>query len=421
MERKLKQIFTQHKGKLSDQWSLYIDAWDDIFAPYQNREISLLEIGTQNGGSLEIFAKYFPQAKHIIGCDIDVNCQALAFSDPRITVITGDINSDAVEDRIAELAPNLDIIIDDGSHHPRDIIQSLSRYFKRLDNHGLYLIEDLHTSYWGDYDSGLYQPYSAIAFLKRLVDITNFEHWQNHQSRLEHLSPFTTYYDIVFDEFDFHQVHAIKFVNSLCVIQKRPPEENSLGRRIIVGSEEGISDGYRELNGTTIHDFPKDTIDDTHLDVFGLISYSKELETKLSQQDQSIHVLTSEVSQKEQTLQQMMLTIAKNEETLQQLETDRTEQKLFIQNMNVQISKQSLEINDLTEEIKQQNHFIHQLQNDVTAREQQRDEYHHRIAELNQQVVNLINEILFYALSKSWQITRPLRKFMEIIRGKRHV
>jgi O-antigen biosynthesis protein len=435
MERKLKHIFTQHKGKLSDQWSLYINAWDDIFSPYQNREISLLEIGTQNGGSLEIFAKYFPQAKHIIGCDIEENCQALEFSDPRITVITGDINSDTVENRIAELAPDLDIIIDDGSHHPRDIIRSFCRHFKRLDDHGLYLIEDLHTSYWGDYDGGLYQPYTAIAFLKRLVDITNFEHWQNHQSRQEHLSPFTTYYDIDFDEFDFHQIHAIEFVNSLCVIHKRPPEENSLGKRMIVGSEEGVSNGYSKFNGTTIHDIPKDAIDDTHLDVFALIGHSKELEAKLSQQEQTIHqlndnatkqertiqMLKSEVSQKEQTLQQLKLAIAENEQTLQQLEKDRIEQKLFIKNMNAQISEQSQAIVDLTAEIRQQNHIIHQLQNDVTAGEQQIHEYHHRIAALNQQVSDLQNEILFYALSKSWRFTRPLRKFMRLLGGKRHV
>jgi uncharacterized coiled-coil protein SlyX/23S rRNA U2552 (ribose-2'-O)-methylase RlmE/FtsJ len=434
MERKFKQIFSQHRGKLSDQWSLYIDAWDDIFSPYQNREISLLEIGIQNGGSLEIFAKYFPHAKHIIGCDIDVNCQALEFSDPRITVITGDINSEAVENRIAELAPDLDIIIDDGSHRPRDIIPSFCRHFMRLDNHGLYIIEDLHTSYWGDYDGGLYQPYTAMAFLKRLVDITNFEHWQNHQSRQEHLSPFKTYYDIDFDEFDFHQIHSIAFVNSLCVIHKRPPVENSLGRRMIVGSEEVISDGYRKLDGTSIHDIPKDAIDDSHLDVYALIDRSQELETKLSEQEQTVHKLTntitqqdqtiqvleSEVSQKEQTLQQLKMAIAENEQTLQQLEKDRIEQKLFIKNMNAQISEQSQVIVDLTAEIRQQNHIIHQLQNEVTARDQQIDEYQHRIAVLNQQVPNLKGEILFYALSKSWRYTRPFRKFILLLRGKRH-
>jgi cephalosporin hydroxylase/uncharacterized coiled-coil protein SlyX len=434
MERKLKQIFTQHKGKLSDQWSLYIDAWDDIFSPYQNREISLLEIGTQNGGSLEIFAKYFPRAKHIIGCDIDVNCQALTFSDPRITVITGNINSDAVENRIVDLAPSLDIIIDDGSHRPRDVIQSFCRYFTRLDNHGLYIIEDLHTSYWGDYDGGLYQPYTAIAFLKRLVDITNFEHWQNHQSRQEHLSPFKIYYDIDFDEFDFHQIHSIEFVNSLCVIHKRPPDENSLGKRLIVGSEEVISDGYRKFNGTSIHDIPKDAIDDTHLDVFALVDQIKALEAELSereqtihhlkgtvaQQDQTIRGLKSEVSHKEQALQQMTLAFAENEQTIQQLEKDRIEQELIIQKRDSQISEQSQEIIDLSSEINQQNHFIHQIQNEVTERDQQIDESHHRIAVLNQQVPNLKSEILFYALSKSWRYTRPLRKILTLLRGKRH-
>ena len=77
MEKKLKQIFLNHSGKISDKWSLYINEWDNIFSPYRDQEIDLLEIGIQNGGSLEIWSKYFNKAKNLIGCDVDETCRTL--------------------------------------------------------------------------------------------------------------------------------------------------------------------------------------------------------------------------------------------------------------------------------------------------------------------------------------------------------
>jgi cephalosporin hydroxylase len=93
MEKSLKEIFLDHKQKKSDKWSLYINEWDRIFSPYRHQPINIFEIGIQNGGSLEIWATYFSNAKKIVGCDIDEKCKELVFDDPRITVYVGDANS----------------------------------------------------------------------------------------------------------------------------------------------------------------------------------------------------------------------------------------------------------------------------------------------------------------------------------------
>ena len=84
MDKTLRQLFELHNGKLFDKWSLYLDEWDSIYGPYRNQPIQILEIGIQNGGSLEIWAKYFQKAKKIIGCDIDHKCEQLRFDDTRI-------------------------------------------------------------------------------------------------------------------------------------------------------------------------------------------------------------------------------------------------------------------------------------------------------------------------------------------------
>src|SRR5688500_13843298 len=176
-DRTLKSIYHDHRDKESDKWALYISEYDRLFYELRDREINVLEIGVQNGGSLEIWARYFEKAKKVIGCDIDPNCHSLNFDDTRITVVLGDANIDATENAILSKARDYDLIIDDGSHRSSDVIQSFVRYFPHLSDCGLFVVEDLHCSYWKEFEGGLFAPFSAMTFFKRLVDILNHEHW----------------------------------------------------------------------------------------------------------------------------------------------------------------------------------------------------------------------------------------------------
>ena len=114
MNHLLKQTFLNHTEKLSDKWILYINEWDRIFSPYHDLPINLFEIGVQNGGSLEIWAKYYSDAKNIVGCDIDEKCRELSFTDPRIALLVGDANTNEIQEKVLESAPKYNIIIDDG-------------------------------------------------------------------------------------------------------------------------------------------------------------------------------------------------------------------------------------------------------------------------------------------------------------------
>ena len=147
-------LYKEHKGKISDNWSLYLNEWDRLFAPYRGQQIRLLEIGIQNGGSLEIWGKYFSKAEKIVGCDIDQKCDQLRYDDARIKVIVSDANSDDCESKILQQAPSFDVIIDDGSHKSSDIVRWFPRYFPSLDDGGIYAVEDLHASYWENYEGG---------------------------------------------------------------------------------------------------------------------------------------------------------------------------------------------------------------------------------------------------------------------------
>lgn len=299
MNNELKNIFLNHKGKLSDKWSLYLEKWDQIFSPFRDREINLLEIGIQNGGSLEIWAKYFDKAKKIIGCDIEEKCNKLTFDDSRISVVVGDANTDDIEKEIKNRTPELDIIIDDGSHISSDIIKSFARYFKLLNEDGIYIIEDLHASYWKEFEGGLYTPYSAMAFLKRLADITNFEHWRNKKYRVNHLSEYNKKFDLDLNELDLCRIHSILFLNSLCIIQKGTPENNRLGTRIVVGCEEVVTSGFAKLDGTSIVDNLTLMNDDSQMDIFILLSQIQTMNNQIETLTNKIESLYSQLEDNE--------------------------------------------------------------------------------------------------------------------------
>ncbi len=297
IDRTIKQLYQEHQGKISDKWSLYLDEWDRLFAPYRGQPIQLLEIGVQNGGSLEIWSAYFPQAGKIIGCDIDEKCEQLAYSDHRNIVIIGDVNSKDCESKILEQASAFDIIIDDGSHSSRDVAHSFARYFPHLKHGGVYVVEDLHCSYWRNFGGGLHDPFSAMAFFKRLADVVNYEHWRNDKTTASLLTPFATKFGIAFDDVDLTGIHSIEFVNSLCFIRKLSPDENMLGKRVIVGTVEQVTSGWKQLNNSTIQDIEAKIIDDAHLDVFELIIQRNAHAQIVSDLEKSIQNLTGRVDE----------------------------------------------------------------------------------------------------------------------------
>lgn len=247
----LKQIYHDHHGKVSDKWSLYLDEYDRLLSGRRNDDINLLEIGIQNGGSMEIWADYFPLALNLIGCDINPDCQRLRYADERVSVVVGDANLDATEARILALARRFDVIIDDGSHLSSDIVKSFVRYFPHLAEGGIFIVEDLHCSYWREFEGGLFDPDSSIKFLQALADVTNHEHWGVSRSRADFLDSFARRYGVSFNEELLAQVHSIEFVNSLCVIRKRPPVSNVLGPRIIVGEDELVASDVKHYHGSS--------------------------------------------------------------------------------------------------------------------------------------------------------------------------
>lgn len=250
MKPSLKEIHRSHQGKISDRWESYLEIYARLFSSKRNDSIHLLEIGIQNGGSLEIWAEYFSHARLLLGCDINPLCGNLVYEDNRIAIVVADACNEDAFQQVISYSSCFDFIIDDGSHHSGDIIVAFSKYFPLISEDGLFIAEDLHCSYWQEFEGGLTYPLSTIAFFKKLIDLVNHEHWGVSISRSAYVAEFNSHFGCTFDEDLLAQISSIEFVNSMCVVRKRIATANLLGPRAIVGTSEEVSTDSLGYGGT---------------------------------------------------------------------------------------------------------------------------------------------------------------------------
>jgi hypothetical protein len=121
-----------------------------LFRHLKYRRMKLLEIGVggydyQVGGrSLLAWQAFFPFGT-FVACDIEPK---LMLAGARRRIYRADQSSAADLAVLADQEGPFDIIIDDGSHLSVDQIFAFHKLFAALHPDGLYVIEDVQTSYW---------------------------------------------------------------------------------------------------------------------------------------------------------------------------------------------------------------------------------------------------------------------------------
>jgi hypothetical protein len=249
-QKNLFELYRAHDGKVSDKWFSYLSFYGELFQEYRLKPVRILEIGIQNGGSLEIWTRFFPNHKLIVGVDINPLCVGLSYSNPRISVVVGDSNTKEIQSQILNLSDTYDIIIDDGSHRSSDIIKSFAMYFSTLSMGGVYIAEDLHCSYMGAFEGGTEAPFSSMAFFKRLADMVNREHWGTPYKAADMLSYFSRTWSTDFDEASIALIEEVRFRNSICAVLKGHIGTNQLGARVVAGSLALVEDKIAKCDGT---------------------------------------------------------------------------------------------------------------------------------------------------------------------------
>ncbi len=163
----------------------YTKHYDRFFAPFRDKEINLLEIGiggyhdpNRGGESLRTWKEYFGKAR-IFGIDL---YEKTGVAEDRIRVFQGSqIDETFLNSCIVEIG-HPDLIIDDGSHINSHVIETFRILFPHLKAGGIYVIEDLQTSYWDEYGGDSYNlrmRSTSMNFLKGLTDGLNYEEFRN--------------------------------------------------------------------------------------------------------------------------------------------------------------------------------------------------------------------------------------------------
>jgi GT2 family glycosyltransferase len=170
----LSTLFYANRGNISDKWEQYLAIYEAELGAFRGRPIALLEVGVQNGGSMQVWSKYFDPLSTFVGLDIDERIRNLDRASNVELFVADATDASQIEQAIGNRA--FDIIIDDGSHFSGDIIATLRLLFCRLRPGGRYFIEDLHCAYWKGYGGGLGDSKSAVEYLKSLVDVLHVDH-----------------------------------------------------------------------------------------------------------------------------------------------------------------------------------------------------------------------------------------------------
>ena len=200
----LESYFNQNTDRVILKWSHYFEVYDRHFSKYRNKDIVLLEIGTFNGGSLQMWKNYIGPRAKIYGIDINPNCKQV--EEENITILIGSQSDPDFLKTVKEQIPPIDILIDDGGHTMLQQIVSFEELFSYVKPDGVYLCEDIHTSYWVRFGGGYKRRGTFVEYSKRFIDYIN----AYHAEKTLKVNEFT------------ESVNSLHYYDSMLVIEKRP-------------------------------------------------------------------------------------------------------------------------------------------------------------------------------------------------------
>jgi len=211
----LTRYFLANEGRLIHKWMHYFDVYHRHFERFRGRPVTLIEFGVYHGGSLQMWKHYFGAGARILGVDIDPACKTL--EEDQISVVIGDQEDRAFLAGLREQIGPADIVIDDGGHTMAQQIATFEEMFPAVRDGGVYLVEDLHTSYWEEYGGGHRRPGTFIEYAKDLIDQLHGWH------RREEPAPVTAY---------TRRIRGMHVYDSVIVLDKEvvgPPDVQKSG------------------------------------------------------------------------------------------------------------------------------------------------------------------------------------------------
>ncbi|MGL6298361.1 MAG: class I SAM-dependent methyltransferase [Methanobacteriaceae archaeon] len=167
----LEEYFYNNEERVIDKWNHYFNIYHRHFKKFRGKNITLIEFGVFKGGSLQMWKHYFGKNARIIGVDINPECENLV--EDQIEIYIGDQEDREFLKSLMEKIGDVDLIIEDGGHKMNQQINTFEEVWPYVKNKGIFLIEDLHTSYWEDYGGKYKKEGTFIEYSKNLIDYIN--------------------------------------------------------------------------------------------------------------------------------------------------------------------------------------------------------------------------------------------------------
>jgi hypothetical protein len=147
----------------------YLPYYERHLGPRRLRTEVAYEIGVGRGGSLRMWRDYLVRSS-IVGIDIEPKDVDLG---PRVTFEQADQSSRTDLQRVVDRHGPPTVVIDDGSHVGSHIHASFDFLWPLLPAGGLYVVEDLSSSYGVKWEGGHpAPPTSGVGLVLTLVDAT---------------------------------------------------------------------------------------------------------------------------------------------------------------------------------------------------------------------------------------------------------
>jgi len=150
--------------------STYFPVYEKLLARFVGTDFTFVEVGIAKGGSLYMWRDYFGPQARIIG--IDINKGTLKFIEEGFEVFIGSQSEPEFWQNFYKQVGQVDVLLDDGGHTFEQQIITVQSALPYINDDGLIIVEDTHTSYMRSY--GGPSKRSFVSYSKNIVDGMNY-------------------------------------------------------------------------------------------------------------------------------------------------------------------------------------------------------------------------------------------------------
>ena len=175
----------------------YFDIYDKLLSKYVGKDITFVEIGILDGGSLFMWREFFGKNARIIG--VELNPEAIKWREHGFEIFVGDQSDPEFWADFFRVVGDIDVILDDGGHRNDQQIVTVKCSLPHVLDEGVIIIEDTQTSFM---KFETFTNFSFVSFLQRKI--------KSLYSRSDELS----FEKDVFSE----SVHSIEFFTGVCAL-----------------------------------------------------------------------------------------------------------------------------------------------------------------------------------------------------------